>query len=364
MLGCACSHHHHCRGCFAAGTGFLLTLTVCEHPPGSKLNRSTSTAASHAPLAPDQHRLTDDGELVKPTVAPPQHDRRQDPKGSKVQMGVEEGASQGAQWEGQGGSQLEGVQDSGQKGQLVPGAMTQIKGLAGSWEFRKYMAVCIITVNLKAILRHLDATLPKYQVRSFGCSAPVGTMYSINPAMIMTLGPLVGAAATHYSHFDVIHYGSYVSALGPLWMALFTTEWATVLFVIQLSLGESIWSPRWYDYSMSVAPEGREGVFPAMASASLFLGKFVTGTASGYLLGKFCPNDGVNCGEASPGFQTPGYQCHGHILWLNTVLTCMSPLGTLLFQGDHAWLGQVTEQHDGKLKELATQVNEQVTTNQ
>ena len=54
-------------------------------------------------------------------------------------------------------------------------------------------------------------------------------------------------------------------------------EWATVLFVIQLSLGEAIWSPRWYDYSMSVAPEGREGVFTAMASAPLFLGKFVTG---------------------------------------------------------------------------------------
>lgn len=54
-------------------------------------------------------------------------------------------------------------------------------------------------------------------------------------------------------------------------------EWATVLFVVQLSLGESIWSPRWYDYSMSVAPEGREGVFTAMASAPLFLGKFVTG---------------------------------------------------------------------------------------
>ncbi len=41
--------------------------------------------------------------------------------------------------------------------------------------------------------------------------------------MIMILVPLVGAAATHYSHFDMIHYGSYVSALSPLWMALFTT---------------------------------------------------------------------------------------------------------------------------------------------
>ena len=62
-----------------------------------------------------------------------------------------------------------------------------------------------------------------YVSRSFGCDAPVGTVYSINPAMIMTLVPLVGAAATHYSHFDMIHYGSYVSALSPLWMAAFTT---------------------------------------------------------------------------------------------------------------------------------------------
>ena len=56
-----------------------------------------------------------------------------------------------------------------------------------------------------------------------------------------------------------------------------------MLFVVQLSLGESIWSPRWYDYSMSVAPEGREGVFTAMASAPLFLGKFVTGAHSATL---------------------------------------------------------------------------------
>ena len=28
-----------------------------------------------------------------------------------------------------------------------------------------------------------------------------------------------------------------------------------MMFVVFVSLGEAIWSPRWYDYSMSVAPE-------------------------------------------------------------------------------------------------------------
>ena len=76
-----------------------------------------------------------------------------------------------------------------------------------------------------------------------------------------------------------MYQSSLACALLMVYDMLCLTEWATVLFVIQLSLGESIWSPRWYDYSMSVAPEGREGVFTAMASAPLFLGKFVTGEA-------------------------------------------------------------------------------------
>jgi hypothetical protein len=54
-------------------------------------------------------------------------------------------------------------------------------------------------------------------------------------------------------------------------------EWGALLFVVTLSLGESIWSPRWYDYSMSLAPHGREGIFTALASAPLFAAKLPTG---------------------------------------------------------------------------------------
>ena len=53
--------------------------------------------------------------------------------------------------------------------------------------------------------------------------------------------------------------------------------WAAALFVLTLSLGESFWSPRWYDYSMSLAPYGREGIFTALASAPLFAAKLPTG---------------------------------------------------------------------------------------
>lgn len=112
-------------GCFAAGTGFLLNFTICEHPPRRQPNRSSSTLAAQAPLAPDQHRLTDDGERTKAAAAT-QQGRQQVCKGSKPQLGGEDaGASYGVQREEQGDSQLEELQ--GEQGRLFQGAVAQIK---------------------------------------------------------------------------------------------------------------------------------------------------------------------------------------------------------------------------------------------
>lgn len=148
-------------------------------------------------------------------------------------------------------------------------------------ELYKFVAMSVLTVNLKSIFRHLDATLPKFVARAFGCSAPAGSIYSINPAMIMTLVPLVGAALSWLEPFDAIHYGGYVSAASPLAIVAAPTLGGTAGFVALLSIGEAVWSPRWYDYSMSVAPNGREGLFTALASAPLFLAQLPTGALSG-----------------------------------------------------------------------------------
>jgi hypothetical protein len=109
--------------------------------------------------------------------------------------------------------------------------------------------------------------------RSFGCDAPIGLIYSINPFMIVLFVPLVGALTTGalggssaqrcaaarlayrghiarlpaelqsrtapagrpsraagysptragYQHFDMIHLGGYISALSPFWMVAFTS---------------------------------------------------------------------------------------------------------------------------------------------
>mmetsp|Transcript_8125 Transcript_8125/g.12227 ORF Transcript_8125/g.12227 Transcript_8125/m.12227 type:complete len:508 (+) Transcript_8125:129-1652(+) len=161
-----------------------------------------------------------------------------------------------------------------------------------SSEFWRFLAVCIITVNVRMLFRHMDATLPKYMVREFGDNVRKGLIYSINPAIIMVLVPIVSAATTKVDPLLMISRGSCISAFSVCFLVVSTSVQSCILFVIFLSIGEALWSPRLYDYTMKVAKEGREGTYMALASAPLFLAKLPVGMMSGFLLEKYCPEEG------------------------------------------------------------------------
>jgi len=85
----------------------------------------------------------------------------------------------------------------------------------------------------------------------------------------------------------MIKWGSLVSAASAFWLCE-NKIWASVLFVIQLSIGEAFYSPRLYEYSMRVSPKGGEGIYTALASAPLFVTTFAIGPLSGWLLTRYC----------------------------------------------------------------------------
>jgi len=155
--------------------------------------------------------------------------------------------------------------------------------------FRRFLLVCLLTLNVRMVFRHLDGTLPKYMMREFGPDTPKGMVYSINPALIIVLVPIITAATSTVPPLVMIHRGTYVSALSVFFLALSTSLPGCILFVVTLSIGEALWSPRLYDFTMSVAQEGREGTYMALSSAPLFLAKLPVGFLSGLLLQRYCP---------------------------------------------------------------------------
>ena len=90
---------------------------------------------------------------------------------------------------------------------------------------------------------------------------------------------------------------------------------------------------------MAVAPNGREGLFTALASAPLFLAKLPTGALSGALLQRFCAGNGPcpstkkrKAGEA-PGPPPPPGTCDGRALWgVISAITFTTPFAILFLQ--------------------------------
>merc|ERR1712194_560823 len=114
----------------------------------------------------------------------------------------------------------------------------------------------------------------------------------------------------------MIHHGTYISALSVFFLAIWTSVPACALFTFALSVGEAIWSPRLYDYAMSVAREGREGTYMALSSAPLFLAKLPVGVLSGVLLERYCPET-----------LEEGQERHSGVMWLIIgSLTATSPI--------------------------------------
>ena len=55
------------------------------------------------------------------------------------------------------------------------------------------LLLVVLLVAVRLIFRHLDATFPKYLLRTHGPAVPYGLLYAINPALIILLVPIVSA---------------------------------------------------------------------------------------------------------------------------------------------------------------------------
>ncbi|GMH35270.1 hypothetical protein BSKO_03138 [Bryopsis sp. KO-2023] len=199
----------------------------------------------------------------------------------------------------------------------------------------KYLMVCVVTINLKQVFQQLNATFPKYQMRAFGRNSHVGLIYSIYPFTMIFLGPIVQWVTSTCNHYDVIHYGSYITAISPFFLAFFRTEWASVLFVAFLSVGEAVWLPRWYNYSSSIGSNGNNAVYTALAVAPQFLAKLPVGLLSGFVLSGWCPENGGWMREPMQVDRLD--ECEGKYMWGLIGMLALTPsigfsIGALWFK--------------------------------
>jgi hypothetical protein len=142
------------------------------------------------------------------------------------------------------------------------------------------------------MFQHMHFTWPKYVLREQGASFPVGKVWGLNSLLILGLAPLGTALTRGRKPFNVLLLGATISAASPFVLCLGSSLPLQVTMVLVLTVGEALWSPRLYEYNLSIAPRGREATYVSLAALPYFLAKFLVGPMSGYLLEAYCPEVG------------------------------------------------------------------------
>lgn len=158
--------------------------------------------------------------------------------------------------------------------------------------FWRFMVLLAFLSLVRMMFQHMHFTWPKYVLREQGDGFPVGTVWSFNSFLILLLAPLGTALTRNRKPLDVLLFGAFISALSPLVLCFGSSMPYQIGMILVLTIGEALWSPRLYEYNVSIAPRGRESTYVSLAALPYFLSKFLVGPTSGYLLATFVPASG------------------------------------------------------------------------
>jgi hypothetical protein len=173
------------------------------------------------------------------------------------------------------------------------GVISALRDVVTDKTFWRFIVLLVFLSIVRMMFQHMHFTWPKYVTRVEGDSFPVGTVWSLNSFLILFLAPLGTAITRKAKPFTVLLVGAFISSMSPFVLCFGSAMPFQIAMVVTLTIGEALWSPRLYEYNLSIAPRGREATYVALAALPYFLAKFLVGPTSGYLLANLCPEHGV-----------------------------------------------------------------------
>jgi len=159
--------------------------------------------------------------------------------------------------------------------------------------FWRFVVLFVLILAVRAVFLYLHLICPKFWVRVIGPDAAIGSLQALNPIFVIIglvlLIPILG----RFSVYGMLTKGAIVSALSlfviaiPAWGN--TAYWTTAGFLLLLTIGEIVWSPRLQEYVAAIAPKGQEGTYFGISMVPWFVAKGIVSSVSGHLLGRYVP---------------------------------------------------------------------------
>ena len=165
--------------------------------------------------------------------------------------------------------------------------------------FLRLIVLIALVLGVRAVYTYLYILMPKYWERTIGPEAQIGVLNMINPIGIVIGLILFIPLANRFRVFDLLVYGSMISAISLFPMAvpwrLYSSDisqshyYMAILCMILLTIGEVLWSPKLYEYTAAIAPEGQEGTYLGFSMIPWFLAKTLVSAFSGHMLTHWSP---------------------------------------------------------------------------
>jgi MFS family permease len=179
-----------------------------------------------------------------------------------------------------------------------------------------------ILIPVQTLFAHVWLTIPYYLDRAFRGSvvSDYFELFSnISPMLIFILAPIVAGLTARINAYTIMIAGTLIMALPTFFLVIGPHLVPFLAFVLLMSIGEAMWSPRFLQWIAEVAPPGKTGLYMGIGQFPWFLTKFVTGLYSGYFVATYIPKPET------------GLPTNTEVMWLiYGIIAMISPVALIL----------------------------------
>ena len=185
----------------------------------------------------------------------------------------------------------------------------------------RFLYFIFILIPVQTLFAHTWLTIPVYCNRAF--TGMVSDNYeffaNFGPLLIFILTPVVAALTSSKSTYSMMILGTSVMALPTFLLAIGPSVPTLVGYLVFMTVGEAMWSPRFLQWIAEVAPKNMTGIYMGIGQFPWFLTKVITSLYSGWFLMTYCPA-GV-----------PPEEMHTETMWLiYACIAIVSPVGLIV----------------------------------
>lgn len=168
---------------------------------------------------------------------------------------------------------------------------------------KRFTFFIFVLIPVQTLFAHNWLTLPYYLDRAFQGSV-VSEYFeifsNINPILVFLFAPIVAGLTAKADVYKMMIYGTFVMAIPTFLLTVGPNMYLFLIYVLVMTIGESMWQPRFLQWIAEVAPKGKVGLYMGVGQFPWFLTKVLTGFYSGWFLMKYVPL-GVSPAEMSTG---------------------------------------------------------------